>query len=61
MIRRKTTEEDLKECKDKNFDPPVEDYVNAITKINHICFKVHIYPQTPQNHLLGDGCSICRG
>ena len=48
-------------CKEKGLDLPVENYKGAMTKINHKCSKGHIYPQTPNSHLCGDGCSICGG
>ena len=59
--KKKNPEEYLKECKEKGLDLPVEDYVNATTKINHICSKGHIYPQTPNSHLYGQGCPKCSG
>lgn len=59
MPRRKTTKEYIKECREKGLDLPVEDYVNAHTKIKHKCNKGHIYKQTPHNHLYGYGCKKC--
>ena len=61
MPRRKTPEEYIKECKDKGLDLPIEDYVNATTKIKHRCNKGHIYKQTPSHHLGGRGCPYCKG
>ena len=61
VCKKKTTEEYVQECKDKGLDLPIEDYINTRTKINHKCSKGHIYPQTPNSHLCGDGCSICGG
>lgn len=59
--RRKTNRDYLKECKDRGLDLPIEDYVNAMTKIKHKCNKGHIYLQKPNTHLRGIGCSICYG
>lgn len=61
MSRKKTPEEYLQECKDKELDLPIEDYVNSKTKINHKCLKGHIYPQMPDRHLRGQGCPKCKG
>lgn len=61
MPRRKTNEEYIQECKDKGLDPPIEDYVNIRTQINHTCKYGHIYPQRPHDHLIGQGCPICSG
>lgn len=60
MVKRKTPEEYLQECKDNNIDLPTEPYINARTLINHKCKLGHIYPQTPHNHLQGQGCPICK-
>lgn len=56
---KKTTKQYLQECKSKGLDLPIESYVNALTKIKHICIKGHIYLQAPHDHLKGFGCSIC--
>lgn len=61
MPRKKTTEEYIEECKDKEYDLPIEDYKGANTKINHKCKQGHIYEQTPTHHLRGQGCPICNG
>ena len=58
--KKKTPEDYLKECKDKGYDLPIEPYVNNSTKINHRCQKGHIYPQTPNSHLQGQGCPTCK-
>ena len=57
--KKKTPEEYYNECKSKGYDLPIEDYVNATTKIKHKCNKGHIYEQTPAHHLEGIGCSYC--
>lgn len=57
--KKKTTEEYLQECKSKGLDLPIEDYINANTKIKHKCSKGHIYEQTPSDHLQKYGCPIC--
>ena len=49
----------LEECKEKGYDLPIEDYINAHTKIKHKCDKGHIYEQKPNSHLHGEGCSVC--
>ena len=49
------------ECKEKGLDLPIEDYVNATTKIKHKCSIGHIYEQTPNSHLRGRGCPVCKG
>ena len=59
MSRKKTPEEYLKECKEKGYDLPVEDYVNATTKIKHKCINGHVYSQLPNNHLKGQKCPYC--
>ena len=59
-IKRKSQERYIKECKDKGYDLPIEEYVNAHTKINHKCEKCgNIYEQTPDDHLHGKGCPKC--
>ena len=35
-------------------------YVNAISKVEIICDKHGTFNQTPNNHLSGKGCPICR-
>ena len=57
--QRKSKEKYHNECKEKGLDLPIEPYVNATTKINHMCNKNHIYNQTPHNHLQGYGCPVC--
>ena len=59
--KKKTPKEYYDECKERELDLPIEDYVNAYTKIKHKCSKGHIYPQTPSSHLQGQGCPICKG
>ena len=55
----KTSKQYIQECKDKEYDLPIEDYKNATTKIKHKCNKGHIYNQRPYHHLEGYGCPIC--
>lgn len=57
--RRKSSEEYYQECKEKGLDLPIEDYVNATTKIKHKCINGHIYKQSPPSHLSGQGCPVC--
>ena len=61
MSIRKTPKEYLQECKSKGLDLPIENYVNAKTKIKHRCKNEHIYEQVPNSHLRGEGCPICSG
>ena len=56
---KKTTKQYIQECKDKEYDLPIEDYKNATTKIKYKCNKGHIYNQRPYHHLEGYGCPIC--
>ena len=56
-----TPKEYLNICKNEGLDLPIEDYINNSTKIKHKCKYGHIYPQTPNAHLQGIGCSICSG
>lgn len=59
--KNKLSEEYYNECKEKGYDLPVEDYVNAITKIKHKCKKCgNIYEQVPRNHLQGNSCPKCK-
>ena len=57
--QRKNNDKYIKECKQKEYDLPVEQYINARTKIKHRCSKGHIYKQTPDSHLRGSGCPYC--
>lgn len=62
MSRRKTTREYIEQCKQNGYDLPIDDYVNARTKIKHKCSKCdNIYEQNPHNHLNGKGCPYCNG
>ena len=58
---KKTTNQYYNECKEHGLDLPIDSYVNTNTKIRHRCNKCNfIYYQTPNNHLYGYGCPICR-
>lgn len=59
--KTKSSKEYLHDCKDRGYDLPVEDYIDAHIKIKHKCSQGHIYKQTPNNHLNGQGCPICGG
>lgn len=60
MSRRKTTKEYIEECKQKGYDLPIEEYVNARTKIKHKCNRCgNVYEQNPTHHLEGHGCPKC--
>jgi len=45
--------------KDK-YDYSLVNYISAKTKVEIICKKHGEFNQTPNNHLLGDGCPRCR-
>ena len=61
MVRRKTNEEYVSECKEKGLDLPIEEYKGAHTPIKHMCKQGHVYKQKPNNHLSGNGCPKCYG
>ncbi|NJO59674.1 MAG: hypothetical protein HC836_15625 [Richelia sp. RM2_1_2] len=45
---------------DKKYDySHINQYDGAKTKINIVCFKHGTFSQTPQKHLLGQGCPLC--
>lgn len=58
--KKKTPEGYLQECEDKGLDLPIEDYIDAKTKINHKCNNGHVYEQRPNIHLQGYGCPTCK-
>lgn len=60
MPKRIKPEDYLKRCKERGYDLPVEDYINANTKIRHKCKQGHIYLQSPAKHLCGQGCPKCK-
>lgn len=37
------------------------EYINSLTKVKIECEKGHIFEQTPNHHVGGDGCRRCRG
>ena len=57
--KKKTLKEYYNECKERGYDLPIGNYMNAKTKIKHKCSRGHIYYQTPTNHLQDYGCPIC--
>lgn len=61
--KHKTTEEVINEFKkihgDK-YDYSKVEYVNNKTKVTIICPKHGEFLQTPDKHLLGEGCPMCR-
>lgn len=60
MVRRKTNEEYVNECKQLGIDLPIEEYKGTKTKIKHKCSKCgNVYYQRPNHHLNGQGCPIC--
>lgn len=58
---KKTPQEYYNECKQRGLDMPIENYINALTKIKHRCDKGHVYKQQPSSHLNGNGCPKCFG
>lgn len=61
MVRRKTNEEYINECKQLGIDLPIEEYKGAHTPIKHKCKKGHVYKQQPSDNLRGIGCKYCSG
>ena len=51
----------LVQCKERGYDLPIEKYINSKTPINHKCKQGHVYKQTPNAHLSGNGCPKCKG
>lgn len=43
------------------FDYSNVDYINGKKKVKIICNKGHLFEQTPNSHLRGIGCSVCKG
>lgn len=64
MSKRKTTEDFVRQAKDKHgdkFDYSLVDYVSANIKVKVICEKGHITNVLPGNHMKAKGCSTCSG
>lgn len=60
MARKKTNQEFISELKEKNIDYiPLEEYINATTKIKFRCSSGHVWEVTPHNILNGRGCPYC--
>ena len=60
MARKKTNQEFISELKEKNIEYiPLEEYVNATTKIKFRCSNGHEWEATPHNILNGRGCPYC--
>ena len=60
---KKTTEDFIKESNlvhDNFYDYSKTEYINAKTKTNIICPIHGEFQQTPNNHLNGDGCPVCK-
>lgn len=57
--KKKTNEQYIQECKDKNLDMPIEEYRGTRIKIKHRCKQGHIYSQAPCDHLHNHGCPYC--
>lgn len=60
---KKTTEEFIREANfihNNSYDYSRVNYVNAKTKVEIICPKHGIFLKTPNMHLCGEGCPICK-
>ena len=58
--KKKSTQDYIRECKEKGYDLPIEDYKGVNVKIKHKCKYGHIYEQKPNTHLSGRGCYECK-
>jgi len=59
---KKTTKQfiiDAKKIHGNKFDYSLVEYIGCQKKIKIICYKGHIFEQTPNNHLSGYGCKEC--
>ena len=64
MSKKKTTEEFIKEAKEKHgnkYDYSKVEYINNHTKVCIICPEHGEFWQFPQDHLKGRGCICCAG
>ena len=62
LDRRKTIEQFIEESKQVHgdeFDYSLVTYVDALTPVKITCSQGHIFEQTPNNHLNGNGCDEC--
>lgn len=63
MGRKLTTKEFITRAKDVHgdkYDYSLVKYVNARTKVKIICSEHGVFEQTPDNHLHGHGCLMCK-
>lgn len=64
MIKRKTTEEfieDARKIHGDRYDYSQVQYVNSRNKVI-LCCRIHgNFLQSPQSHLSGQGCPVCKG
>ena len=63
-IRRKPISEFIEESKNTHgdkYDYSKVEYINGNTKVIIICKKHGEFPQTPNSHIQGNGCSKCAG
>lgn len=60
--KRSNTEEFIEKAKlihNNKYDYSLVNYINAATKVNIICSKHGVFKQTPNKHLIGQGCPEC--
>ena len=63
IMRQKTNEQFLKECKEKygdKYDYSNVEYKRASSKVCIICPEHGEFWQTPHGHLAHQGCYLCR-
>jgi len=61
--KKLTTKEFIQKAKlkhDNKYDYSLVDYINSQTKVKIICLEHGIFEQTPNSHLNGVGCPICK-
>lgn len=62
MAVKKTTEQFIEQAEQihgDKYDYSLVNYINNHTKIKIICKKHGIFEQSPDHHLLGNGCPLC--
>jgi len=62
MIRRKTKEEFILDCKEihgDKYDYSMVEYINSYTKVKIICNKHGMFEQKPNSHFNNGGCYKC--
>jgi hypothetical protein len=62
-VKRKNLYEFIKQAKEKHgdkYDYSLVDYINTKTKVKILCPKHGEFNQLTNNHILGQGCPICK-